>query len=278
MFFSKMHGLHNDFLVVDCIRQKNLFFSNELIIKLANRKSGIGFDQLLIVEPSHNINYDFHYRIFNSNGYEVNQCGNGARCITTFVKIKGLTEKNTIKVSTKNGFLICSIKKNNLVCVNMGEPNFNHSDIPFNDMYGKTNNFYLLKIYKNTSILCDVVSLGNPHCIIQVKDIKNYNVKKIGQLIEKHKSFPDHVNVGFVEIINKNKIYLRVYERGVGETQACGSGACAAVAIGIKHNLIKDNVFVHLKGGVLHVSWKGIGFPMFMTGPAVHIYDGNINI
>lgn len=273
-----MHGLSNDFMIVDCIRQKNLFFSKALIKKLSDRNTGIGFDQLLIVEPSHKKNCDFHYRIFNANGYEVDQCGNGARCFAIFVRLKGLITKDIITVSTKKTFMTLKIKKNNLVCVNMGEPNFYPYDIPYEKKNNKIKNFYSIKIDENKSILCGLVSLGNPHCIIEVNDIKNYSVKEIGSQIAKNKKFPESVNVGFLEKINKKKINLRVYERGVGETKACGSGACAAAAIGIKRGMLDKKVFVHLLGGILKICWDGPGNSIFMTGPAVHVYDGTIKI
>lgn len=275
MLFSKMHGLSNDFMIVDCIRQKNILFSTELIKKLANRHTGIGFDQLLIVETPINKDYDFNYRIFNADGHEVEQCGNGARCFAIFVKLKGLTTKDIIKVSTKKGLITLNIIKDNLVCVNMGQPDFYPYSIPFKSASNTVKDFYSLKI-ENKSILCGLVSLGNPHCIILVNKIKNYKVHKIGSLIENNKKFLKKTNVGFVEKINSNEIKLRVYERGVGETQACGSGACAAVAIGVKRGFLKGKVSVHLLGGTLDIVWKGPGYPIFMTGTAVHIYDGDI--
>lgn len=279
MLFSKMHGLCNDFVIVDCVKQKNLFFSPKIIQNLANRNTGIGFDQLLIVEPSNpNHKCDFNYRIFNANGKEVEQCGNGARCIAIFLYLKGLIKKRKIKIHTKKGYIFLNIKKNNFVCVNMGIPKFHPKDIPFYSKTNKIKNFYKIKLKNYKQIFFNVVSLGNPHCVIKVNKINNDEIKTIGPLIEKHKKFPEGVNVGFLEKINKNKINLRVYERGVGETKACGSGACAAVAVGIRKGILSNNVSVNLLGGVLNIFWKGLGHPIFMTGPATYIYDGNINI
>lgn len=280
MKFTKMHGLGNDFMIIDTIRQKNLNFSAEFIKKLSNRKTGVGFDQLLIVESAlkNSEDCDFNYRIFNSDGFEVEQCGNGARCFAIFVKLKGLTKKKIIKVSTKKNNIILKIKNNNLVSVNMGEPEFNPKNIIINN---KNNNIIKDYCYINVNektIKCSLVSVGNPHCIIEKKLLKNLKIEKIGSLLENHKLFPNKINVGFMQKIDRNNIKLRVYERGVGETQSCGSGACAAVAIGIKRGMLNKKVNVHLLGGVLNISWKGLSYPILMTGPATHVYDGIINI
>ncbi|MXP56419.1 diaminopimelate epimerase [Pantoea sp. Mhis] len=274
MHFAKMHGLGNDFMVVDAVTQ-DIFFSTKLIKHLSDRYIGVGFDQLLIVEPPYEPNFDFHYRIFNADGNEVTQCGNGARCLALFVRLKQLTNKDNIRVSTKTNQLVLNILKKDLIHVNMGEPNFEPHKIPFNT--SKTKNFYLLHL-PNLTVLFGVVSIGNPHCIIPVKDIKTAPVKILGPLLENYKKFPDGVNVGFMEIVNPNYIRLRVYERSVGETQACGSGACAAVAWGIKQGTLKEAVRVDLLNGTLYIEWKGKGYPLCMTGPATHVYDGYIYI
>lgn len=272
MKFSKMHGLSNDFMIVDNITQ-NISFSTELICRLSNRRLGVGFDQLLIVEPPYYPDFDFHYKIFNADGSEVFQCGNGARCFALFVKLKGLTNKNYIKVSTKTEKIILEIINENTVRVNMGIPNFEPIKVPF-DSKIKKNNYSI--DFHNQKIFFDIVSIGNPHCVIQVDNIHQAPINVLGPFLEKHKKFPQHVNVGFMEIINRKYIRLRVYERGVGETKACGSGACAAVAIGIKQRKLENKVDVELFGGILNVFWKNFNNSLFMTGNAVHVYDGKI--
>lgn len=272
--FSKMHGLGNDFMVVDAVTQ-NIYFSPDLIRRLADRHLGIGFDQLLIVEPPYDPELDFHYRIFNANGSEVAQCGNGARCFARFVRLKGLINKNDIKISTQTGRMTLNILKENLIRVKLGEPNFEPQQLPFRA--NKTENLYLLRVADQT-VMCGVVSVGNPHCVIDVVNVKTAAVEMLGPLLEQHERFPEHVNVGFMEIVNCEYIRLRVYERGVGETQACGSGACAAVAVGIQQGKLAENVCVELLGGTLHIAWKGKGHPLFMTGSATHVYDGIIHL
>ncbi|CUR53767.1 Diaminopimelate epimerase [Serratia symbiotica] len=274
MWFSKMHGLGNDFIILDGINQ-NIQFSSKLIKKLSNRNTGIGFDQLLIVESSNNPKLDFNYRIFNANGNEVTQCGNGARCFAYFVQKKGLTKKKKIHVSTKTGNIIMNIIKNNKISVNMGKPNFK-----------KKITFHLIQsikeindTYKNLNIkLFGIVSIGNPHCVIQVTNINSEKIKLIGSILEKNKCFPERANIGFIKIITKKCIKLRVYERDVGETKACGSGACAAVAIGIQKKILSNKVHVKLLGGNLSIYWKGKNDSLFMIGPATHVYDGFIKI
>ncbi|BAH83462.1 diaminopimelate epimerase [Candidatus Ishikawella capsulata] len=275
MKFSKMHGLGNDFMVIDAVTQK-VSLSADLIKKLSNRHKGIGFDQLLIVEPTCNPSIDFNYRIFNANGVEVEQCGNGARCFALFVRLKGLTEKSDICVSTKNNRILLNIKEDNWIRVNMGEPLFDPNQIPF--LAKKTPNNRYNILLQNNNIIFSVVSIGNPHCVIQVKNVKTTAVEIIGSILESHPLFPEHVNVGFMEIVNPESIRLRVYERGVGETQACGSGACAAVASGIQQGLLMKKVRVTLNGGIVYISWNGIGHPLFMTGSATYVYDGFINL
>ncbi|MFS2222534.1 diaminopimelate epimerase [Pantoea sp. B65] len=274
MQFSKMHGLGNDFMVVDAVTQ-NVYFSPELIRRLADRHLGIGFDQLLIVEPPYDPDLDFHYRIFNADGSEVAQCGNGARCFARFVRLKGLTNKNDINVSTQTGRMVLSVTSDDLVRVNMGEPNFEPQQVPFRA--NKAENLYLMRVAEQT-VMCGVVSMGNPHCVIQVENVKTAAVETLGPVLESHERFPERVNVGFMEVVNPEHIRLRVYERGAGETQACGSGACAAVAVGIQQGKLAEKVRVDLPGGTLHIAWKGPGHPLFMTGPATHVYDGFIHL
>ncbi|MBK4775823.1 diaminopimelate epimerase [Candidatus Pantoea edessiphila] len=274
MKFSKMHGLGNDFVIIDATRQ-NVSLSSENIKKISDRHLGIGFDQLLIVESSHNPRFDFHYKIFNSNGSEAFQCGNGARCFAVFVKLQGLTDKNSIFVSTKTTSMILNIIKDNLVRVDMDAPNFEPSKIPIR--MDKFKKFYSIKV-NGINLKFGMVSVGNPHCVIQVQDITTTQVNVLGPIIEKHDYFPQSTNVNFMEVINPNRIRLRVYERGIGETYACGSGACASVACGIIQGLLSSEVQVELLGGTLYISWKGIGKPIHMTGPAIHVYDGCIHI
>ena len=272
--FSKMHGLGNDFMVVDCLTQ-NIFFSPDLIRRLADRNRGIGFDQLLVVEAPYDPETDFHYRIFNSDGTEVEQCGNGARCFARFVRMKGLTNRTTISVSTKKGKMSLKVEDDDQITVNMGEPQFEPNKIPFKATQAEKT--YLLRAEDKT-LFCGAVSMGNPHCVTVVDDVDNYDVDKYGPLVEGHERFPERVNAGFMEIVSPSEIKLRVYERGAGETQACGSGACAAVAIGIMQELLEEDVKVSLPGGDLRIVWQGLGKPLFMTGPATHVYDGQLSI
>ncbi|HHF0194843.1 TPA: diaminopimelate epimerase [Haemophilus influenzae] len=274
MQFSKMHGLGNDFVVVDGVTQ-NVFFTPETIQRLANRHCGIGFDQLLIVEAPYDPELDFHYRIFNADGSEVSQCGNGARCFARFVTLKGLTNKKDISVSIQKGNMILTVKDDNQIRVNMGEPIWEPAKIPFTANKFEKN--YILRTDIQT-VLCGTVSMGNPHCVVQVDDIQTANVEQLGPLLESHERFPERVNAGFMQIINKEHIKLRVYERGAGETQACGSGACAAVAVGIMQGLLNNNVQVDLPGGSLIIEWNGVGHPLYMTGEATHVYDGFITL
>lgn len=273
MQFSKMHGLGNDFMVVDAVTQ-NVYFSRELICRLSDRHKGIGFDQLLIVEAPYDPDLDFHYRIFNADGSEVAQCGNGARCFARFVRLKKLTNKRDIKVSTQSGRLILSVAENEDVCVNVGVPEFEPNKVPFKAQ--KAEKTYIIRTQQQT-ILCGVVSIGNPHCVLQVENIDMAEVALLGSMLEKHERFPERANIGFMQVLDHEHIRLRVHERGVGETQACGSGACAAVAIGIQQGLLKKNVRVDLPGGMLKIRWNGLGHPLFMTGPATHVYDGVIH-
>lgn len=274
MQFSKMHGLGNDFVVVDAVTQ-NVFFSPDLIRRLADRHRGIGFDQLLVVEPPYDPDFDFHYRIFNADGSEVAQCGNGARCFALFVRYKGLTNKSDIRVSTQKGRMTLRVSSEEEVRVNMGVPDFRPTAIPFRA--NRAENLYILRIAEETLVF-GAVWMGNPHCVIQVESVQTAQVNVLGPLLERHERFPERVNVGFMEVVNREHIRLRVYERGAGETQACGSGACAAVASGIQQGLLANKVQVDLAGGALHISWNGVGEPLYMTGPATHVYDGFISL
>ncbi len=270
--FSKMHGLGNDFMVVDNITQ-NVFLSKDQIRKLADRHFGIGFDQLLMVEAPYDPDLDFHYRIFNSDGSEVAQCGNGARCFARFVRMKGLTNKHKISVSTKAGNLLLYIEKDGHITVNMGYPQLEPNKIPLKAT--KREATYILRVEDQT-VFYGAVALGNPHCVIEVDDIETADVAGLGSLIEVHERFPEKVNVGFMQIIDPEHIKLRVWERGVGETLACGSGACAAVVTGFIQKKLSAQVQVDLPGGSLNIRWQGDNNPVRMTGPALHVFDGQI--
>lgn len=274
IYFSKMHGLGNDFIILDRINQKFLL-SCEIIKKMSNRYTGIGFDQLLIVEESQNINCDFYYRIFNANGSEVAQCGNGARCFAYFLHLKKIFKKKKIILQTQTGNIIIEfINKNNII-VNMGKPKFNGINVPS----FQYENFYLTKInMHNEQIIFGTIFIGNPHCIILVKNIKFCPIHDIGIFLNNHHIFPQGINVNFVQIISPNHIVLRVYERGVGETQACGSGACAAVIFGIIKGFLQNQVVVTLPGGDLEILWNGFKHSVYMKGPAEHVYDGCIKM
>ncbi|MGR5196152.1 diaminopimelate epimerase [Vibrio rotiferianus] len=271
--FSKMHGLGNDFMVVDCITQ-NVFFSQDLIRRLADRHTGVGFDQLLVVEAPYDPETDFHYRIFNADGSEVEQCGNGARCFARFVRLKGLTNKYSVSVSTKKGKMILDVEDDGDVTVNMGVPEFEPNKIPFKAKQKEKT--YIMRAGDKT-LFCGAVSMGNPHVVTVVDDVDTADVETLGPLLESHERFPERVNAGFMQVVDRNNIRLRVYERGAGETQACGSGACGAVAVGILQGLLDENVKVSLPGGDLRISWQGPGKPLFMTGPATHVFDGQLS-
>jgi diaminopimelate epimerase len=272
LHFSKMHGLGNDFMVIDNVTQ-NVFFSKEKIQRLADRNFGVGFDQLLLVEPPYDPDQDFHYRIFNADGSEVSQCGNGARCFARFVKLKGLINRNKVIVSTKSGRMVLYLEKDGLVTVNMGRPVFEPSEIPFKA--NKQENTYIIR-HNDVTYFCGVVSMGNPHCVIEVDDVDTADVAGIGAILGQHERFAEGVNVGFMQIIDESNIRLRVYERGAGETLACGSGACAAVAIAQMQGKLKEEVHVELRGGKLTIKWAGGDSVLKMTGPAEHIYDGQL--
>lgn len=246
-----------------------------MIRRLADRNTGVGFDQLLVVEPPYDPESDFHYRIFNADSSEVEQCGNGARCFARFVRMKGLTNKHSIQVSTKAGKMVLKVESEDLVTVNMGEPNWAPSKIPFRaNTEEKT---YILRVDDRT-LFVGAVSMGNPHCVTVVDNVDTADVDTLGPLVESHERFPERVNAGFMQIVSRNEIRLRVYERGAGETQACGSGACAAVAVGIAQGLLDESVKVNLLGGTLNIRWRGQGHPLYMSGPTSHVYDGQITV
>ncbi len=272
-----MHGLGNDFVVINGIDQA-ITLNPEQVRFIADRRLGIGCDQLLLVEKSDVEGSDFRYRIFNSDGGEVEQCGNGARCFAHFVRDEGLTDKNEISVITKSGRLILRIEDNGNVTVDMGTPILEPTQIPF---IPNTENIqqerYSIKINQQ-NLEIGAVSMGNPHAVIAVDDIDSTAVEELGKAIQKSSYFPNSVNVGFMQVIDSKNIKLRVYERGVGETQACGTGACAAVVAGIVQGLLDNKVDVKLLGGNLSISWAGDTNPVMMSGPTATVFKGMITL
>jgi len=278
--FTKMHGLGNDFVLLDLITQ-NITIRDDQIRMLADRRVGIGFDQLLIVEPPGNPDIDFRYRIFNSNGMEAEQCGNGARCFLRFVRDRGLTTKTKIKLETNTGVIECKLEKDGSVSVKMDTPKFEPRAIPF--IASESQICHAVHIRhplsgKLQEINLTTVNVGNPHAVIFVNDVDKAAVSEIGPAIENHESFPEGVNVGFAELISRTKIKLRVFERGVGETRACGTGACAAMAAGRLRGLLDDCVEVELPGGQLKIEWQGGDSPLMMNGPAARVFEGRLHI
>lgn len=275
--FSKMHGLGNDFMVVDLVTQ-HFAFRPELVRQLSDRQFGIGFDQLLIVETPSSPEVDFRYRIFNADGSEVEQCGNGARCFARFVHDARLTHKNPIVVETNTGVITLKLENDGEVEVNMGKPNFAPQSLPFSaDSQQDT---YTINVPFNEGdhdAVVGAVSMGNPHAVMQVDDLDGELVNQLGPELESHEVFPKRVNVGFMEIENRGAMKLRVYERGAGWTLACGTGACAAMVTAHKWGLVDDEVVVSLPGGDLTISWDGEG-DVIMKGPAERVFEGRIQV
>ena len=272
--FTKMHGLGNDFAVFDAINQ-SIVFDTELVKRLGDRHEGIGFDQLLVVETYSGEEADFRYRIFNADGSEVEHCGNGSRCFARFVYDQGLTQKTSIPVMTKSGRIVLDLQDSNLVKVNMGIPRLEPAEIPF--IFQQRQMLYTVEIGQN-SVQLAAVSMGNPHAVLQVADTETAPVALLGPILESHPLFPKRVNVGFMQIINPQQIRLRVFERGVGETRACGTGACAAAVAGRLQGLLAEQVQVDLPGGRLQIAWQGEGQPVYMTGPATTVYTGTVTV
>ncbi len=270
LHFTKMHGLGNDFVVIDGVSQI-VALEPEHIRRLANRHFGIGCDQVLVVESADREDADFRYRIFNADGGEVEQCGNGARCFARFVRDRGLSDKDSLCVTTAAGLLRLEIQADGRVTVNMGQPRLDPVDVPF----FATARAPLYPIAADGIELdIGVVSMGNPHAVLRVDDVEHAPVAHLGPLLERHSRFPQRANIGFMQVVAPDHIRLRVYERGVGETLACGSGACAAVVVGRRWGLLWPNVRVELPGGVLDIHWAGEGEPVTMTGPAVTVFEG----
>ena len=271
--FTKMQGLGNDFVVLDGINQ-TIALDREQIRKLADRHFGIGCDQILLVEKAEG-QADFRYRIFNADGGEVEQCGNGARCFVRYVHDHGLTQKNEIRIETLSGVISPHLEVNGNVTVNMGKPIFEPEAIPF--IAEKRALTYPLEL-PSQPVTISAVSMGNPHAVRVVPDVDNAPVDTEGALIESHPRFPKRVNVGYLQVMDRTHIKLRVFERGAGETLACGTGACAAVVAGINLGLLDRRVKVSTRGGELTISWQGNDEPVWMTGPAVTVFEGEINL
>lgn len=272
--FTKMHGLGNDFMVIDLVTQR-MTLTPELIRLLADRRIGVGFDQLLIVEPPSRPDIDFKYRIFNADGSEVSQCGNGARCFASFVQARKLSFKQRLRVETSSGIIILSTNRYGWVQVDMGKPKFEPDQIPFTPKtITKVGRAYRLDV-DGIPVQLYVANIGNPHAIIKVDDVLDADVDRLGKLIELHEAFPERVNVNFVQVINQRHVRIRVYERGVGETQACGTGACASVATGIREGWLDEGVDIRaqLYGGSLAIRWQD-GYSLIMTGPTAFVYEG----
>ncbi len=272
--FTKMHGAGNDFVVVDLISQRCRLRPRD-IRRLADRRTGVGCDQVLVVEPPRDPNVDFRYRIFNADGTEVEQCGNGARCLARFVRERRLTRKQDIRVESGAGILELRVLDRSQVEVDMGAPVFEPAEIPFRA--DRAAESYTLQVGER-SIEIGALSMGNPHAVLRVEDVAAAPVRELGPLIESHPDFPRRVNVGFMQVSAPDEIGLRVYERGVGETPACGSGACAAVVYGIRRGWLEQTVTVNLPGGKLSVTWRGPGEPVLLTGPTAVVFEGSIRL
>ena len=272
--FTKMQGLGNDFVVFDGVRQR-LALTPETCRRIADRHFGVGCDQILLVEAATRPDIDFRYRIFNADGGEVEQCGNGARCFVRFVHDQSLTTQTAIRVETASGVIEPCLLDNGLVRVDMGAPRFAPADIPFiADAEALT---YPLKVGQHV-VEVAVLSMGNPHAVLRVNDLDSAPVDILGAAIEAHARFPRRVNAGFMQVLTEHDIRLRVFERGAGETLACGTGACAAAVAGIRQGWLKSPVSVHTRGGDLLIAWPGMGQSVAMTGPAVTVFEGELEL
>jgi diaminopimelate epimerase len=282
--FTKMHGAGNDFIVIDAINQQ-IDLTPAQWRCLADRRYGIGADQILVVEKAQTPDSDFRYRIYNQDGGEVEQCGNGSRAFVKFVTDKGLSNKRSIRVETMSGIIAPRLEEDGSVTVDMGAPILDPAKVPFdsNGLVGEPQGSDMLwplsiDMAGSAPALVSVISMGNPHAVQVVADVEFAPVEHVGPLIERHVRFPKRVNAGFMQVIERHHIKLRVYERGAGETLACGTGACAAVVAGIRRGLLDSPVTVSARGGTLTIRWDGDGQPVWMTGPAVTVFDGEITI
>ena len=271
--FTKMHGLGNDFVLIDAVKQ-NIRVTSELARRLADRHLGVGCDQVLVIEPPSSKNVDFDYRIFNADGTEVEQCGNGARCLGRYVFDQRLSGKKSLRLKTQNRIMEIESRPNHLIRVDMSAPIFEPTQIPFD----ANQQAILYPIEANDSLQIAVISMGNPHAVIRVDNIDTAPVETLGKQLQQHERFPQSVNVGFMQIIDRQRIKLRVFERGAGETQACGSGACAAAVTAIQQELVDHTLTVELMGGELCIEWQGKAEPVFMTGPAETVFQGQIKL
>ncbi|ARU90363.1 diaminopimelate epimerase [Pseudomonas sp. M30-35] len=272
--FTKMHGLGNDFMVLDLVSQ-HAHIQPKNAKQWGDRFTGVGFDQLLLVEPPSNPDVDFRYRIFNSDGSEVEQCGNGARCFARFVLDKRLTAKRQIRVETKSGIIELNVRNDGQITVDMGPPRLAPEQIPFQaDAQALS---YRVEVDDETVELA-AVSMGNPHAVLRVDNVETAAVHGLGPKLEHHPRFPQKVNVGFLQVIDRQRAKLRVWERGAGETQACGTGACAAAVAAISQGWMDSPVQLELLGGKLLIEWAGPGQPVMMTGPAVRVYEGQVRL
>ena len=272
--FTKMQGAGNDFVVFDGV-SRPIDLSTDQYRAIADRHFGVGCDQILLVEPPTRPDTDFRYRIFNADGGEVQQCGNGARCFVRFVHEKGLTPKREIRVETASGIIVPKLEADGRVTVDMGPPRFAPAGIPFDAPEQRTT--YPLEVAGRT-LEISALSMGNPHAVWLVDDVDTAPVAELGPLIERHPRFPERVNAGFMQIVGRDEIRLRVFERGSGETLACGTGACAAAVAGMTRGLLDAAVTVHARGGDLTLRWAGEGQSVFLTGPAVTVFHGEIEL
>lgn len=274
LLFTKMHGLGNDFMVLDLVSQ-DVRLSPEQIRALGHRRTGVGFDQLLTLEAPTDPDCDFRYRIYNADGEEVEHCGNGARCVSRFLVDRGLTHKHELKLQLAEGHLLTRLLDDGQVTVDMGPPILAPDRIPF-QAEQEALRYDLLVGQSQLSI--SAVSMGNPHAVLQVDNVDTAPVAELGPQIEHHPRFPRRVNAGFMQVVDRSHIRLRVFERGAGETLACGTGACAAVVAGRRLDLLDSRVSVELNGGTLCIEWAGADKPVMMTGPATTVYDGILTL
>ncbi|APV49824.1 diaminopimelate epimerase [Betaproteobacteria bacterium GR16-43] len=272
--FAKMQGQGNDFVVIDAVRQRVQLGAAQ-VRSLADRHFGVGCDQILVVEKARTPDTDFHYRIYNADGGEVEQCGNGSRCFARFVRDEGLTTKSAIRVETASGVIVPEILPSGEVRVDMGPPRFEPRDVPFE---GPADQVTHSLDVDGDRVAVTVLSMGNPHAVQVVADVDRAPVATQGPRIENHRAFPKRVNAGYLQVLSRSHVRLRVWERGAGETLACGTGACAAVVAGIRRGLLDAEVRVDTRGGTLVVGWPGNGAPVMMTGDAVRVFDGEIEI
>jgi diaminopimelate epimerase len=272
LHFTKMHGLGNDFMVLNLVDQQ-VQLSQALVREWSQRQTGVGFDQLLIIEPTTQAGCDFAYRIYNADGGEVEHCGNGARCVTRFVVDKGLSTKHELVFAMARGSIRCKLEATGQVTVDMGPPVLDPARIPFTASGRQV--LYPLDV-DGTLYEFNAVSMGNPHAVLLVDDVDHAPVAQLGPLVENHPAFPARVNAGFMQVVDRSTLRLRVFERGAGETLACGTGACAAVVGGCLRGLLDATVDVHTHGGILRISWAGEGQSVWMTGPAVTVFEGQL--